>query len=167
MLFRSKNLISVKNGSSVDKLNFVGSARDGFINERGKATIYTLTGTTDVDPGENLANTLLELKNDYFIVANDMNTFITKLKEYKIIDINNTWKDNFDFDLFIGTSNVTNADKRTNMVFGTDIIKDIDKFIDEIVEPIDANEKQKWKDYFGVNLGYENNTTIDGKIYQK
>ena len=162
-----KNLISVKNGVSVDKLNFLGSARDGFINERGKVTIYTLTGTTDVDPGETSPNTLLELKNDYFSVANDMKTFIENLEKYEIIDSENAWKDNFDFDLFIGISNVTNADKRTNMVFGADIIKEISEFIDEMVEPINQNEKEKWKTYFGVNLGYENNVIIEGKIYQK
>jgi hypothetical protein len=144
----------------VDKLNFVSNATDGFTNTKGKPIIYTTSGTTNVDPSNNsYPNTLDELIGDLLIVGIDINELITKLESEKIISTDETekWKDTFDFNLYIG-DNVNSQDNRMNMVFGKDIVTDIQKFIDEIVEVIDDNDaKQSWKNFIGQNLGYISN----------
>jgi hypothetical protein len=94
-------------------------------------------------------------------VGADINELIGKLESEKIISTEEKelWEDTFGFNLFIGDDK-TAQDNRMNMVFGKDIVTDIQKFIDEIVEVIDDNDaKQSWKNFIGINLGY---TTIGG-----
>jgi len=144
----------------VDQLNFVSDAKDGFINSRGRTIVYDVSGTADVDPSSSgYPNTLQELRGDYLIVADDINNFITNLETEKIISTteDEKWVDTFDFNLYIG-ENQTSQDNRLNMVFGTEIVNNIDGFVNEIVEPINNNEdKTKWIIYLRKNLG--NQTT--------
>ena len=152
----------------VDKLNFVTNATDGFINKKGNSIIYNTSGSTQVDPSDtSYPNTLLELRGDYLKIADDVNQFITKLEEYKIITTDELlkWTTNFSFDLLVGTSVY---EKRLNMVFGVEILSDINKLLDEIVSVVDEQYKTTWKNFMASNLGYDLNTntpTSDTQIY--
>ena len=66
---------------NVDRLNFVteGSSptsKDGRINDKGIAQIFSTTGTTETSNGK---NTLTALREDYAIIAGDTNDYLTSL----------------------------------------------------------------------------------------
>jgi hypothetical protein len=152
----------------IDVLNFISNATDGYL-EKGKSIIYGLTGTTEVDPSDSYPNTLDELKGDFLKAGNDVQEFIDKLIENKIIttEDNKKWIDSFNFDLNIGDG-ATEYDNRLNMVFGKDIVEDTGKFIDEIVSNLDNDVKNNWKNYIADNLSWNptsNTSTSDTGIY--
>jgi hypothetical protein len=65
---------------NVDRLNFVtegsGDGKDGKINDKGIAQIFSTTGTTESINGK---NTLTSLRDDYATVSTDVNDFLTSL----------------------------------------------------------------------------------------
>jgi len=154
----------------VDKINFVTNATDGFINKKGNPIIYNTSGTTQVDPSDtSYPNTLDELRGDFLKISDDVNQFITKLEEYKIItnDEFTKWSTDFSFDLLIGNSVY---EKRFNMVFGVEVITDITKLLNEVVSVLDEQDKTTWKNFMASNLGYDlnaNTPTSDLQIYSK
>ena len=153
----------------VDQMNFITNATDGFKNTRGNPIIYSLSGTTAVDASNtSYPNTLDELRGDLLIVGNNLNALITNLETEKIIqtDPKEKWQDNFDFNLYIGDKK-NSQDNRMNMVFGKDIVDDITKFIDEILEAIDDDVKTDWKLFLQENLGYTNGVEVTGGIYNQ
>jgi hypothetical protein len=155
----------------VDKINFVADGKDGFINSKGNAVIYSTSGTTPVDVSNtSYVNTLLELRGDLLIVGNDLKDFISNLETYEIITTTNEkqYQDNFIFNLEIG-SNLTAAENRFNMVFGYDVINNINSFLDDVVSVINNNQdKIAWKNYLATNLSWNpttNQSTKDTGIY--
>ena len=155
--------------SIVDQMNFISNATDGFKNTRGNPIIYSLSGTTAVDASNtSYPNTLDELRGDLLVVGNNLNDLITNLETEKIIqtDPKEKWQDNFDFNLYIG-NNQNSQDNRMNMVFGKDIVEDITKFIDEILEAVDDDVKTDWKRFLQENLGYTNGSEVTGGIYNQ
>jgi hypothetical protein len=155
--------------SIVDQMNFIYNATDGFKNTRGNPIIYSLSGTTAVDASNtSYPNTLDELRGDLLVVGNNLNDLITNLETEKIIqtDPKEKWQDNFDFNLYIG-NNQNSQDNRMNMVFGKDIVEDITKFIDEILEAVDDDVKTDWKRFLQENLGYTNGAEVTGGIYNQ
>jgi hypothetical protein len=154
--------------SLIDQLNFITNATDGFKNTRGNPIIYSLTGTTSVDASNtSYPNTLDELRGDFLKVGTDLNNLISNLETEKIIqtDPKEKWQDNFDFNLYLGSNQTSPQDNRMNMVFGKDIVKDITKFINEILDVV--NDKDSWRKYLQDNLGYSDGAEVTGGIYSQ
>lgn len=154
----------------VDKLNFASDGKDGFINSKGNTVVYTTVGTTPVDVSNTTyPNTLLELRGDLLIVGNDLKDFISKLETLEIITTTTQkqYQDDFNFDLEIGTT--FNREIRFNMVFGYDVVNNINSFLDDIVDVINNNQdKIAWKNYLASNLSWNpttNQSTDDEGIY--
>lgn len=84
----------VKLVSVIDRLNFVltesdgtSTGSDGYITKPGNSVIYSITGTTEVDPASsgNPTDTLQELKNDYKIISDDLDEFNDKMIQYGLV----------------------------------------------------------------------------------
>jgi hypothetical protein len=154
----------------VDKLNFASDGKDGYINSKGNTVVYTTVGTTPVDVSNTAyPNTLSELRGDLLIVGNDLKDFISKLESLEIITTTagKQYQDNFNFDLEIGTQ--FDRKIRFNMVFGYDVVNNINSFLDDIVDVINNNQdKIAWKNYLASNLSWNpttNQSTDDEGIY--
>ena len=145
----------------IDKINFVSGSKDGFI-EKGESIIFQTSGTSEVTPtgdGNSYADTLAELQGDLSIVGNNMNEFVQKLEETKIITNTDEekWKESFKFDLKISTQ-IDVYNNRLNMVFGRDIADDTENFINNIVSVLDDEDKDKWKTFLARNIQWDLNT---------
>jgi len=157
----------------VDKINFVADGKDGFINSKGNPVIYTTSGTTPVDVSNtSYVNTLLELRGDLLIVGDDLKDFITKLETYEIITTTpqKQYQNNFVFDLEINATQKS-EENRFNMVFGYDVVNNINSFLDDIVSVINDNQnKIAWKNYLASNLSWNpetNASTLVTGIYNR
>ena len=151
------NLIKI-----VDRLNFVTKGRDGYFDKKGSPLILTTTGTTAEN--NTYANSLLEIEGDLNIIGGNINEYIGKLKEYKIITSGGTgysrqeWSDDFIFDLSLApVGEQTSApENRLNMIFAKEIRTNPVDFVDKIVSEIDNDEdKTKWKNFLSFNLSFD------------
>jgi len=138
---------------NIDKLNYVTSNQsDGFINNRGSVVIYGISGTSQVDAGSTSPNTLNEMITDYGTLTTDLNSFLTKINDYQIIPngTNNTYDRNFLFNVYLedDISKYSAPETRFFMLFGKEIITNVDNFVNSIVIVISDNtEKTNWINY--------------------
>lgn len=84
----------IKLVKTIDRLNFVltesngtSTGSDGYVTKPGNGVIYSITGTTEVDPASsgNPTDTLQELKNDYKIISDDLDEFNDKMIQYGLV----------------------------------------------------------------------------------
>ena len=146
----------------LDQLNYVCNSFDGYSNDKNEVIVFSLTGTSAVDPSNTTyANTLDELKGDLLIVASKMSAFTNNLETYSLIPTaqDQVYNDEFDFNTFIDSNpkDISPAENRFFMIFGKEIIDDYNKFLNEVVDTIINNErKTDWFNYLKGNLGFEN-----------
>jgi hypothetical protein len=141
---------------TIDKLNYVNSSVDGYINKKGDVVVYNLSGGTGVDPSSvGVTDTYTELKQDFLKIRSDINEYYNKLYETKIITSGDseTFNNQFVFNTYIADdpSQTSPSENRFFMLFGNDIITDSQKFIDGLINTGLKNEneetKKQWKDY--------------------
>jgi outer membrane protein OmpA-like peptidoglycan-associated protein len=146
-----------------DELNFICDKTDGYLNRRGGAVIYNLSGTTGED--DPLSNTYDEFVNDFLKVGNDLNYFNQKLDEYKIVPSGSpyTFNSEYLFEMYLtpdleeskGYENVPKAVNVFFIVLGKQILDGYEKFVDNIVTVIeDTTNQDLWKTYLLSNLGF-------------
>jgi hypothetical protein len=146
-----------------DELNFICDKTDGYLNKRGGAVIYNLSGTTGED--DPLSNTYDEFVNDFLKVGNDLNYFNQKLDEYKIVPSGSpyTFNSEYLFEMYLtpdleegkGYENVPKAVNVFFIVLGKQILDGYEKFVDNIVTVIeDTTNQDLWKTYLLSNLGF-------------
>ena len=84
--------------SNIDKLNYVYSLNDGFIQPNGQVVIYSLSATTNVyDPNGSATDTLLELEQDIDLISAGLNGTILLLESKNLIS--GDYSDSWNFDL--------------------------------------------------------------------
>lgn len=143
----------------LDQLNYVCNAFDGYANDKNEILVFSLTGTTPVDASNvSYANTLDELRGDLQIVGNRLSAFTNNLETYSLIPTDNeeVYNDNFQFNTFIDSDPlaISPEENRFFMVFGKEIIDDYNKFVNEVVDAVNNNErKTEWTNYLKSNLG--------------
>ena len=156
-----------------DQINYVSNKVDGYINNRGGAVVYDLSGNTGyVDPSSlGTTNTYDELVTDFLKVGTDMNTYNQKLDEYKIVPTGTsyTYNTDFKFELYLkedigDTKGYESVQKGVNvffMVLGKEILDGYEKFVNELVTVIPKTsvppydeEQGKWKKFLLSNLGF-------------
>jgi hypothetical protein len=143
----------------LDQLNYVCNAFDGYANDKNEILVFSLTGTTPVDASNtSYANTLDELRGDLQIVGNKLSAFTNNLETYSLIPTDNeeVYNDNFQFNTFIDSDPlaISPEENRFFMVFGKEIIDDYNKFVNEVVDVVNNNErKTEWTNYLKSNLG--------------
>ena len=143
----------------LDQLNYVCNAFDGYANDKNEILVFSLTGTTPVDASNtSYANTLDELRGDLQIVGNKLSAFTNNLETYSLIPTDNeeVYNDNFQFNTFIDSDPLATSpeENRFFMVFGKEIIDDYNKFVNEVVDVVNNNErKTEWTNYLKSNLG--------------
>jgi hypothetical protein len=146
----------------LDQLNYVCNSFDGYSNDKNEVIVFSLTGTSAVDPSNTTyANTLDELKGDLLIVGTKMSTFNNNLETYSLIPTaqDEVYNDEFDFNTFIDSDPdaISPEENRFFMIFGKEIIDDYTKFLNEVVDTISNNErKTDWFNYLKGNLGFTN-----------
>jgi hypothetical protein len=140
----------------LDQLNYVCNAFDGYANDKNEILVFSLTGTTPVDAS--YANTLDELRGDLQKIGSKLSAFTNNLETYSLIPTDNeeSYNDNFQFNTFINSDPLatTNKENRFFMVFGKEIIDDYNKFVNEVVDVVNNNErKTEWANYLKTTLG--------------
>jgi len=150
----------------LDQLNYVCNAFDGYANDKKEIIVFSLTGTTPVDASNtSYANTLDELRGDLQIIGSGVSAFTNNLETYKLIPTSNeeSWNDNFQFNTFIDSDPlaISAEENRFFMIFGKEIIDDYNKFVNEVVDVVNNNErKTEWTNYILTNLGIDTPTGI-------
>ena len=156
--------------STIDKLNFVTSANDGYIAKNGSVVMYSLSGGTGVDPASvGVTDTYSELVQDFLKIRSDLNEYYNKLYETKIIASGDTdsFNDTFVFNTYIADdpSYTTPPENRFFMLFGKDIALDAEGFSNDVVDNGLKNEdtqtKDNWKAYFGVTFYTKDTGLVD------
>ena len=143
----------------LDQLNYVCNAFDGYANDKSEILVFSLTGTTPVDASNvSYANTLDELRGDLQIVGSKLSAFTNNLETYSLIPTDNeeVYNDNFQFNTFIDSDPlaISPEENRFFMIFGKEIIDDYNKFVNEVVDVVNNNErKTEWTNYLKSNLG--------------
>ena len=143
----------------LDQLNYVCNAFDGYANDKNEILVFSLTGTTPVDASNtSYANTLDELRGDLQIVGSKLSAFTNNLETYSLIPTDNeeVYNDNFQFNTFIDSDPlaISPEENRFFMIFGKEIIDDYNKFVNEVVDVVNNNErKTEWTNYLKSNLG--------------
>ena len=151
-----------------DELNFISDKTDGYLNKKGGAVVYNLSGTTGED--DPLSNTFDEFIKDYLKVGSDLNFFNQKLDEYKIVPSGSpyTFNTNYLFEMYLrpdlenskGYEDVTSAINVFFIVLGKQILDGYEKFVDEVVSVIeDFTDQDLWKTFLLSNLGFVYNAT--------
>ena len=137
----------------VDKLNYVMNGNDGYITKQGNAYVYNISGTTQITPPypQGVTNTLQELTQEAYLVKNDFNDFIQQLGVFNVIPSGNyEYNNSFSFDTYI--PNYTPAKNRFFILFGPDILKNPQGFINSIIDGAIPNagqdDKNSWDTYF-------------------
>jgi hypothetical protein len=137
----------------VDKLNYVMNGNDGYITKQGNAYVYNISGTTQITPPypQGVTNTLQELTQEAYLVKNDFNDFIQQLGVFNVIPTGNyEYNNSFSFDTYI--PNYTPAKNRFFILFGPDILKNPQGFINSIIDGAIPNagqdDKNSWDTYF-------------------
>ena len=83
---------------NIDRLNYIYSLNDGFIQPNGQVVIYSLSATTNVyDPNGSAIDTLLELEQDMDLISADLNGTILSLEGKNLIS--DDYSDSWNFDL--------------------------------------------------------------------
>jgi len=132
-----RNLISAEQDLiyNIDRLNYVYSLNDGFIQPNGQVVIYSISATTNVyDPNGSATDTLLELEQDMDFISADLNGTISSLKNRNLIsgDYSDSW--NFDLE---NTSIASPAEIRLFTVIQKDVLNQ-NKIKNEILNWIDT-----------------------------
>ena len=137
----------------VDKLNYIMNGNDGYITKQGNAYVYNISGTTQITAPypQGVTNTLQELTQESYLVKNDINDFIQQLSTFNVIPSGSyEYNDSFSFDTYI--PNYTPAKNRFFILFGTDILKKPQDFINSIINVAIPNagqaDKDAWDTYF-------------------
>ena len=159
----------------LDKCNFVTSessgantGTDGYILAKGTATIYSLTGTTDVNAASTgAANTLQELIDDFTTLGNDLEDFYNNLVSYSIVS--DEWENSLNFG-FLDNSIDTAPQKRFFMIFGRDIVENKEGFIAKVT-PGELGQNQKFVNYIttvvnGLQTDYQDSYNASQKYFQ-
>ena len=137
----------------LDKLNYVMNGNDGYITKQGNAYVYNISGTTQITPPypQGVTNTLQELTQESYLVKNDFNDFIQQLGTFNVIPSGSyEYNNSFSFDTYI--PNYTPAKNRFFILFGPDILKSPQDFINSIINGAIPNagqdDKNSWDTYF-------------------
>ena len=142
----------------IDQLNYVSNQNDGYINQKGGALVYGITGGTEVDYSSTNTNTLDELITDFLKVKTNINEFYGNIATSFLYSATTyTYNDDFSFNvgLTVDGTSPTPEDNRFYMVFGNSILTDANKFINDVTEPVtNTNSENSWKDYISTNVGW-------------
>jgi outer membrane protein OmpA-like peptidoglycan-associated protein len=151
-----------------DELNFICDKTDGYLNKRGGAVVYNLSGTTGEE--DQTSNTFDEFVNDFLKIGNDINYFNQKLDEYKIVPSGTPYTFNTDylFEMYLKPDQTDKkgyetVQKQVNVFFivlGKEILTDYLKFVDNVVSVIeDGTNQELWKTFLLSNLGFVYSST--------
>ena len=163
----------------IDKLNYVMNGNDGYITKQGNAYVYNVFGTTQITPPypSGVQNTLQELTQESYLVNNDINNFNQELINFNVIPSGSyEYNNSFSFDMYL--PNYTPAKNRFFILFGSDILKKPQDFINSIINGAIPNasqdDKNAWDTYFtniistpqtGLGAGYiKSKETQDANI---
>ena len=150
----------------IDQMNFILSKRDGYETKKKSIILYQISGLTEgVDQSESYSNTYDELKGDFIKIANQLNDYQNKLAELGIVptDEKYIYKDDFKTQLFLKDNEDETPNPHDNVIyqlFGKEILKDVDKFVTEIILPIDESKRFQWKYFIYGNLGFTQNVSF-------
>jgi hypothetical protein len=167
--------------SSIDKINYVSDAHDGFIKKNNSVVIYNLSGTTQITQPtlSGVNNTLQELVQDSYLVKNNINDFYQKLQDFSLIPTGeDVYRDDFTQNTYISNQNFLPQETVFFILFGKDIIDDSDKFaidlIDKAIPNLNQDDEIAWLKFLDENLNQPNTglrdsykaskTVVDKKI---
>lgn len=131
---------------NIDRLNYVYSLNDGFVQPNGQVVIYSLSATTNVyDPNGSATDTHEELENDMDIISAALNGTLLDLENRNLIsdDYSDSW--NFSMEQ---TLLANSAQKRLYTVIQKDVLSE-NKIKTELLKWIDTQSfksPQIWKD---------------------
>jgi hypothetical protein len=154
---------------TIDKLNYVTSKVDGYINQKGNPLVFDLTGSTaGIDPNTGAANAFDELKIDFLKIKTELNRYINNLEVEQIIPTGSTYtyNDQFAFDSFIDVdpNNIDASENRFFMLFGKEIITNgttfTDKIVDDAIPTASEEVKTQWKQFFNDKLNTGNEALV-------
>jgi len=131
---------------NIDRLNYVYSLNDGFIQPNGQVVIYSLSATTNVyDPNGPATDTLLEMEQDMDYISADLNGTLLQLESKNLIsdDYSDSWSFSLEETLLANSSQ-----KRLFTVIQKDVLGS-NNLKNELIKWIDEqsfSNPQIWKD---------------------
>jgi hypothetical protein len=131
---------------NIDRLNYVYSLNDGFIQPSGQVVIYSISATTNVyDTNGSATDTHEELENDMDIISANLNGTLLDLENRNLIsdDYSDSWDFSMEQTLFANS-----AQKRLYTVIQKDVLSE-NKIKTELLKWVDTQSfksPQIWKD---------------------
>lgn len=154
--------------SSIDKINYVSNAHDGFVKKNNSVVVYNLSGTTEVTPPtlSGVNNTLQELVEDSYLVKNNLNEFYQKLKDFGLIPTgDDEYRNDFTQNTYLSNQNYLPQETVFFILFGKEVLGDYSKFtlniVDDALPNLDFMERATWSDFLNKNLTEPNTGLID------
>jgi hypothetical protein len=139
-----------------DQINFILSNVDGYKNKQGGAVIYTISGTTAVDPQTtNASDTYIELQNDTLQIRTGLNALDSNLKNYQIItNGEKEYNDNLTFKIL---DNILPQENAFFIIFGKEILLEngYKTFVESLLSEVsDSQLLGVWVSFLYKNIGF-------------
>ena len=120
---------------NIDKINYVLQSADGFVETAGEPKIYTTTS----------ASTITDLKKATELIGENMDEIITQMSLNTFTIITDTYTDDQSYDLPSGSFKNEAPEKRFFLVFGNDLVSNINfsQLVNKLLGDGSGDEKYK------------------------